>query len=94
VDLTLTEITEMLRLEHGASFAPRTVWRLLDRYAMTLKKTMHAAEQDRPDVATPREAWLQARTELDPERLVFIDEPGRCSGRCVRISHMGFARLK
>jgi hypothetical protein len=25
VDLTLTEITEMLRLEHGASFAPRRV---------------------------------------------------------------------
>jgi transposase len=38
VDLTLTEITELLRLEHGASFAPSTVWRFLDRHAMTLKK--------------------------------------------------------
>jgi transposase len=27
VDLTLSEIAEMLRLEHGASFAPSTVWR-------------------------------------------------------------------
>ena len=38
VDLTLTEITEMLRPEHGASFAPSTVWRFLDSHAMTLKK--------------------------------------------------------
>jgi transposase len=38
IDLTLTEITEMLRLEHGASFAPSTVWRFLDRHTMTLKK--------------------------------------------------------
>jgi hypothetical protein len=28
----------------------------------------HAAEQDRPDVAARREAWLQAWPELDPER--------------------------
>jgi transposase len=38
VDLTLTEIVEMLQLEHGASFARSTVWRFLDRHAMTLKK--------------------------------------------------------
>jgi transposase len=38
VDLTLSEIAEMLRVEHGTSFAPSTVWRFLDRHAMTLKK--------------------------------------------------------
>jgi transposase len=38
VDITLSEIAEMLRREHGASFAPSTVWRFLDRHAMTLKK--------------------------------------------------------
>jgi len=38
VDITLAEITQLLRREHGASFAPSTVWRFLDRHAMTLKK--------------------------------------------------------
>jgi len=37
-DITLGEIAEMLRREHRATFAPSTVWRFLDRHAMTLKK--------------------------------------------------------
>uniref|UniRef100_UPI001A962F1A IS630 family transposase n=1 Tax=Sabulicella rubraurantiaca TaxID=2811429 RepID=UPI001A962F1A len=36
----------------------------------------HAAEQDRPDVAARRQAWFDAQPDLDPERLVFIDETG------------------
>jgi transposase len=38
VDITLVELSEMLRREHGASFAPSTVWRFLDRHAVTFKK--------------------------------------------------------
>jgi DDE superfamily endonuclease len=38
------------------------------------KKTAHAAEQDRPDIVKRREAWFEAQTDLDPERLIFIDE--------------------
>jgi transposase len=38
VDLTLVEIAELLRERHGARFAPSTIWRFLDRHAMTLKK--------------------------------------------------------
>ena len=38
VDITLTEIVALLRRRHGVSFAPSTVWRFLDRHAMTLKK--------------------------------------------------------
>ena len=40
------------------------------------KKTAHAIEQARPDVAARREAWFTAQPDLDPERLVFIDETG------------------
>jgi transposase len=40
------------------------------------KKTAHAAEQDRPDVAAARAAWRDAQPELDPDKLVFIDETG------------------
>ena len=38
------------------------------------KKTAHASEQDRPDILKRRAAWFEAQPDLDPERLVFIDE--------------------
>src|SRR3546814_2502199 len=38
VDITLVELAEMLRSEHGAVFAPSTIWRFLDRLSMTIKK--------------------------------------------------------
>jgi transposase len=40
------------------------------------KKTAHAAEQQRADVANARKAWFDAQPDLDPEKLVFIDETG------------------
>lgn len=76
VDITLVELAEMLRAEHGAQFAPSTIWRFLDRHSMTLKKKAHAIEQDRPDVLARRRAWFKGQLDLDPERLVFIDETG------------------
>jgi len=54
------------------------------------KKTAHASEQDRPDILKRREAWFEAQLDLDPERLVFIDETwastnmARTHGRCRR----------
>ena len=39
-----------------------------------LKKTLHAAEQDRPDVARRRAQWRKYQGRIDPKRLVFIDE--------------------
>ena len=38
------------------------------------KKSLHAAEQQRPDVAAAREAWRLSQPDLDPDRLVFLDE--------------------
>jgi transposase len=38
------------------------------------KKTIHAAEQDRPDVAQRREDWKAQQPRLDAGRLIFIDE--------------------
>lgn len=54
------------------------------------KKTGHAVEQDRPDVLKRRRAWFDAQPDLDPERLVFVDETwtatnmARSHGRCPR----------
>ena len=38
------------------------------------KKTLTPVEQDRPDVAASRAAWLETQPALDPSRLIFIDE--------------------
>jgi transposase len=38
------------------------------------KKTLHAAEQQRADVAGARRRWVREQSTLDPGRLVFIDE--------------------
>lgn len=48
------------------------------------KKTVHAAEQDRPDVAQAREQWKAGQSALDPERLVFIDETGTATNMARR----------
>ena len=54
------------------------------------KKSERAAEQDRPDVAQARDEWRASQGELNPERLVFIDETGAATdmarryGRCPR----------
>jgi transposase len=40
------------------------------------KKTAHASEQDREDVAAARQVWREAQSGFAPERLIFIDESG------------------
>jgi transposase len=37
-DMTLVELSEMLKAERGVSFAPSSIWRFLDRHGVTFKK--------------------------------------------------------
>ena len=47
-------------------------------------------EQDRPDVLKRRQAWFDGQLDLDPQKLIFIDETGlstkmaRLRGRAIR----------
>jgi hypothetical protein len=41
---------------------------------MRKKKTGHASEEEREDVAAAREAWFEGQLDLDPLKLVSIDE--------------------
>jgi transposase len=58
--------------------------------ASASKKSLHASEQDRPDVARRRARWRAYQGRLDPKHLVFIDETWaktnmtRTHGRCAR----------
>ena len=94
-DITLLEMQDRLRAERGVLVGLGTLWRFFDGRAITWKdhlekKTAHAAEQDRPDVAAAREAWFEAQPDLDPARLICVDETGlspcmaRLRGRCAR----------
>jgi transposase len=40
------------------------------------KKSLHAAEQDTEEVRRRREQWRQATSQIDPARLIFLDESG------------------
>jgi transposase len=49
----------------GTSFTPRS---------SASKKTVIASERDRPDIARRRARWAKRQKQIEPERLVFIDE--------------------
>jgi transposase len=59
-------------------------------WVSALKKTLHASEQDRPDVARRRRQWKQHQKKAAAGRLIFIDETWaktnmtRLHGRCAR----------
>ncbi|WP_354081970.1 IS630 family transposase [Constrictibacter sp. MBR-5] len=74
-DITLVELVERLEQERGERFAPSTIHRYFRRHGLVVqKKSAHASEQDREDVAAARAAWFEGQPDLDPERLIFIDE--------------------
>jgi hypothetical protein len=45
-----------------------------------VKKSPHASEQDRADIARRREQWQKYQGRLDAKHLVFIDETPACAG--------------
>ena len=67
------------------------VWRLFDRHGIGFrKKSLRAAEQERPDVARARRRWIREQGMFNSAQLVFIDETStstnmaRLRGRCRR----------
>src|SRR3954470_9023220 len=74
-DSTIGELQRRLLGERGVYASTGTIWTFLDRCDLTFKKkSAHAAEQNRPDVREEREGWFEGQLDLDPEKLVFVDE--------------------
>src|SRR6202035_3920557 len=100
-DLTITELWQKITA-HGIKAGRSAVARFLLHLQLT-KKTLHAAEQERPD-KDARAAWREMQKSLDPQRLVFIDETWASTnmtpryGRCERgkrlIAHTPFGHWK
>jgi transposase len=73
-DSTLAELQVRLAKEK-VKVSQSGISRFLRHINLTFKKkSLHAAEQDRPDVAAAREALRKEQEILDPKQLVFIDE--------------------
>jgi transposase len=88
-DLTLRAI-QMELASRGVVVSYDAVWKFYRREGVTFKKNLHAAEQDRLDVARKRERWRRHQARLDARRLVFIYQTWaktnttRTHGRCAR----------
>jgi transposase len=73
-DSTLAELEARLT-KQKVKVSKSAISRFLHHLNLTFKKkSIHAAEQDREDVAAARKALRKAQPTLDPKRLVFIDE--------------------
>ncbi len=76
-DLTLDELCQELDRVHDVTVHRSAVGRWLHRLGLSHKKTLHAAEQRRPDVASARRFWIKRRQPFMAralQRLVFLDE--------------------
>jgi hypothetical protein len=73
-DISLEELRIAL-IEVGLTVSVAGLHRFFARRGMTRKKDWACAiEQDRPDVLRQRRDWFDGKIDLEPERLVFIDE--------------------
>ena len=73
-DRTLAELRDRLAKEQ-VTVSQSAISRFLHHINLTFKKkSVHASEQDRPDVAAARRALRKQQQTLDPKKLVFIDE--------------------
>jgi transposase len=68
---------EQYRQRLGIQGSIMIIWRGLKRLGITRKKkSLHAAERDRPEVQNQRRAFRRNVQPIEPKRLVFVDEAG------------------
>jgi hypothetical protein len=72
-DITLRALLAELA-ERGIKVSYYAVWHFFEHEGISFKKSLHASEQDRPDVARRRAQWKKYKGGLILSRLVFIDE--------------------
>ncbi|PPJ48487.1 IS630 family transposase [Rhizobium sp. KAs_5_22] len=89
-DVTLDEMVERLSAERQVSISRSALGAWLRGRGWAFKKSAHALEPDRPDVLKRQRAWFDEQLDLDPQKLIFIEEIGlstkmaRLRGRAIR----------
>jgi len=72
-DLTLRAVRAELA-SRGIVVSLWAVWWFYEAEAITFKKSILAAEQERADIASRRRRWARLQATVDLKRFVFIDE--------------------
>ena len=68
---------KQLKQQGGFGCTLTTIWNTLHRLGLTYKKkTLRAAERSRPDVQRKRRRFRKKVEQIEPKRLVFVDETG------------------
>src|SRR5438309_5013487 len=80
-DITLAALQAWLAGEHAVRLSNGAMWSAVARLGLSFKKTLRAAEQDRPDATARRRIWRAAQPFVDADKLVFIDETGASTKR-------------
>jgi len=74
-DATIAELRAWLLETHEVSASTGLMNKTLAALDLTFKKkSLHAAEQAREDVAKARVEWREQQPKLTPSKLIFIDE--------------------
>lgn len=72
-DQPVRELREALAA-HGIELNPESIRRFLHAEGLSFRKNECATEQDRPEIARRRARWRRHQKDIDPARLVFVDE--------------------
>ena len=72
-DISLRELLAELHAR-GVEVSYFGVWHIVRRSGLSFKKSLHASEQDRADVARRRTLWRRYQGRVDARRLIFVDE--------------------
>ncbi len=72
-DLTLQQLCDRLAVQ-GRELKVPALWHQLNKWGLSLKKTLHASEQERADVQQARHEWRTLQPTLNAARLVFLGE--------------------
>jgi hypothetical protein len=57
------------------------------------KKSLRAAEKNRPEMKTERVAWWEEFAAIDPSRLMFLDESGATTAMTRRLSTFASSKV-
>ncbi|MDE2464267.1 MAG: IS630 family transposase [Alphaproteobacteria bacterium] len=71
--LTLHRLKDELALR-GVKVSHDTIWTFMRRHGLRFKKSLFGLEQARADIRVWRQRWRARQANLDPRRLVFLDE--------------------
>ena len=75
-DVTLAELCELFELKTGNWVSRTAMFRALQKFGFSRKKTHRSSQAGTERVQKLREEYWEKVKNIDPENLVFIDETG------------------